>query len=757
MACICGCFAVLVVKKSETTRIRLQAPGISSQRELADGPINRNMARVRLEEGSQQPPQQNEGLEGCQQGVCGENHHDGKHLDDNTRNANHFLTVKESVERKVIEPKGRWLDEGSRVENARNEETWKQHGRRVGWTADGSEDEGGKEEGGKEEGRKGERGKGEEEGTREKGAEDRGTVKDGGKEGTEEEWKEDGRKGEKGKNEEAKELGANVKMDKSMQKVREAGKQYTIDSNRGPDPPVMGRGADRVVPVSSGESNSDVRDSRLPTDGSEAENSTAPTRPGVADHIYENESYDFGVKRVIAGNHTGMVPHFSWRMRCTTWLQYMDRIHYKRNFSRDPVTINNADEDPEDHCPVGCRRVGKERQGGPTESNQMAEVTIVSELKLPEDENYGFAVYKAPRPPKVEPIDLDQARAMGFAAVMNTRLDSEVPSSIFSWSRYGFLNPPEAKNARADVAAFLDDCNTESFNFAAIKALTLAGVTIHSYGKCMNNMPAPGGRNDTVQTLKRYKFCLAFENMITEDYVSDSFFDCLAAGSVPIVIGYDTIASYAPSKKAYLQLRTLAGVPRIVTIMHTLQQSPDKYLAMVSWKGYRPNEPFLALIDLTALTATCRLCIFLATKIREDEELDAEFNPPCSCKEMVRTGNHSSDASARPRSQTVFHLFVRERGAFDFLDIFLRDDELTVEQLHNAIQTLYSSLNYKPSWKSSRPPVMIPNRPLKVYTVYPLGMTQRDVLYGNASLATAERVRQFVYSVPCGKLEVILM
>ncbi|XP_073484921.1 3-galactosyl-N-acetylglucosaminide 4-alpha-L-fucosyltransferase FUT3-like [Aquarana catesbeiana] len=59
-------------------------------------------------------------------------------------------------------------------------------------------------------------------------------------------------------------------------------------------------------------------------------------------------------------------------------------------------------------------------------------------------------------------------------------------------------------------------------------------IPIDVYGKYV--LPLP--QNETLQTLARYKFYLAFENSIHEDYITEKFWkNSLMAGTVPIVMG----------------------------------------------------------------------------------------------------------------------------------------------------------------------------------------------------------------------------
>ncbi len=79
---------------------------------------------------------------------------------------------------------------------------------------------------------------------------------------------------------------------------------------------------------------------------------------------------------------------------------------------------------------------------------------------------------------------------------------------------------------------------------------------------------------------------------------------------------------------------------------------------LIRWKYEGPSDSFKALVDMAAVHSSCRLCIHLATMIREKEEKSPGFKKrPCKC---IRG------------SETVHHLYVRERGAFETQSVFLR-------------------------------------------------------------------------------------
>jgi hypothetical protein len=55
-------------------------------------------------------------------------------------------------------------------------------------------------------------------------------------------------------------------------------------------------------------------------------------------------------------------------------------------------------------------------------------------------------------------------------------------------------------------------------------------------GKCVSKF----------EVLKNYEFCLCFENMEMNGYITEKIFDCLYAGTVPLYIGAPDILKYIP-------------------------------------------------------------------------------------------------------------------------------------------------------------------------------------------------------------------
>lgn len=63
-----------------------------------------------------------------------------------------------------------------------------------------------------------------------------------------------------------------------------------------------------------------------------------------------------------------------------------------------------------------------------------------------------------------------------------------------------------------------------------------------------------GGCASKFDVLQRYEFCLCFENMAMNGYITEKIFDCLYAGTIPLYLGAPDISAYVPPN-AYVDCR----------------------------------------------------------------------------------------------------------------------------------------------------------------------------------------------------------
>jgi glycoprotein 3-alpha-L-fucosyltransferase len=208
------------------------------------------------------------------------------------------------------------------------------------------------------------------------------------------------------------------------------------------------------------------------------------------------------------------------------------------------------------------------------------------------------------------------------------------------------------------------------------------------------------------------------------------------------VVGAPNIQEFSPAEGAILHIKELDDVASVAKTMKNIASNPDAFNQSLRWKYDGPSDSFKALIDMAAVHSSCRLCIHIATKIHEKEERTPKFtNRPCSCSS---------------KKGTVYHLFVRERGQFKSESFYLRSGQITLGALESAVLAKFRSLNHVPVWKDERPPSIRGGDDLKVYKIYPVGLTQRQALYGFRFRDDSE-LERYIKDHPCAKLEVIFV
>ncbi|XP_060168241.1 glycoprotein 3-alpha-L-fucosyltransferase A-like [Lycium barbarum] len=430
-------------------------------------------------------------------------------------------------------------------------------------------------------------------------------------------------------------------------------------------------------------------------------------------------------KRVVDETESGqgLVPG-----SCEEWLEREDYVAYFRDFEKEPILIQGIEQTLKS-CSVGCKfKFG-------TDTDKKPDATF-----RPPHQNGTASVLRSMESALYYPENnLTMARRRGYDVVMTTSLSSDVPVGYFSWAEYDIMAPVQPKTENALAAAFVSNCGARNFRLQALEALERANIRIDSYGSCHHNKD---GKVDKVEALKRYKFSLAFENSNEEDYVTEKFFQSLVAGSIPVVVGAPNIQDFAPSPTSLLHIKELKDAESVAKTMKSLAENPIAYNESLRWKFEGPSDAFKALVDMAAVHSSCRLCIFLGTRIREREERSPTFmKRPCKCTRGT---------------ETVYHVYVRERGRFEMDSIFLRSSNLSLQAFESAVLAQFKSVKHVPVWKEERPQVLRGGDELKLYKVYPVGLTQRQALYSFRFNGDIE-FKNYIESHPCAKFEAIFV
>jgi Glycosyltransferase family 10 (fucosyltransferase) C-term/Fucosyltransferase, N-terminal len=214
------------------------------------------------------------------------------------------------------------------------------------------------------------------------------------------------------------------------------------------------------------------------------------------------------------------------------------------------------------------------------------------------------------------PALADPAFMRQFEITMTYRRDATVWCPYFGGPGFdaaAFLTPPRPKTETAPVAYFqsspIDRWGRTAYAWALMRR-----VKVDSYGKVLHNrdLAEPdSGRGSMLAATARHKFTLVLENSLTEDYVSDKFFDALIMGSVPVYRGAPNVAEFAPGANCFINAADFAGPVELAAYLNRLDQHDDEYGSYLAWKVSGLTAGFRALLESLRTPLLCRLCEYL--------------------------------------------------------------------------------------------------------------------------------------------------
>ncbi len=138
-------------------------------------------------------------------------------------------------------------------------------------------------------------------------------------------------------------------------------------------------------------------------------------------------------------------------------------------------------------------------------------------------------------------------------------------------------------------------------------------LPIHSFGSQLQNSILEEDQGNPqysqaryqtkLRTLRRYRYTIAFENSLSDDYVTEKFFHPLMAGSIPVYLGASNVADYAPGKDAFINA---ANFPHPRELAEFLLEAEDaKYQ---EWRSRPLEQSFLDLVSRTTQEPFDELC-----------------------------------------------------------------------------------------------------------------------------------------------------
>jgi len=134
-------------------------------------------------------------------------------------------------------------------------------------------------------------------------------------------------------------------------------------------------------------------------------------------------------------------------------------------------------------------------------------------------------------------------------------------------------------------------------------------IHIDSYGSLFKNSTLPNdtGYKSLLELYRKYKFVIAFENSICEDYVTEKFYNPLLVGSVPVYKGAPNIAKFAPTFDCYLDATRFEQPSDLAQRLKWLCNNEEAYIEYFKWKNEPINRHFIDICYQNAVSPFERL------------------------------------------------------------------------------------------------------------------------------------------------------
>nr|XP_012631196.1 alpha-(1,3)-fucosyltransferase 10 [Microcebus murinus] len=160
----------------------------------------------------------------------------------------------------------------------------------------------------------------------------------------------------------------------------------------------------------------------------------------------------------------------------------------------------------------------------------------------------------------------------------------------------------ELRKRLAPLVYVQSDCDPPSDRDSYVREL-MTYIEVDSYGECLRNRDLPGQLNSPVsmdadgfyRILAQYKFILAFENAVCDDYITEKFWRPLKLGVVPVYYGSPSIKDWLPSNKSAILVSEFPHPRELAGHIRRLDHDDRSYEGYVEWKlkGQISNQRLL--------------------------------------------------------------------------------------------------------------------------------------------------------------------
>ena len=203
----------------------------------------------------------------------------------------------------------------------------------------------------------------------------------------------------------------------------------------------------------------------------------------------------------------------------------------------------------------------------------------------------------------------DPALMSWFDLTMTYRFDSDVPAPYLTPDLDRTLQTTPGHKVNGNLLnAFVSSPHDRSGRTEYLRQL-MSCMDVHSYGKLFRNRQLDRDlwRDTKLETMRTYKFTVAFENAIAKDYVTEKFYDPLVAGSVPIYLGAPNIEDFAPGDHCFINAAKWRPEALAEYLIELAGNEPE-YARLLDWKTKPFRECFMQRLEIAKTHPFVRLC-----------------------------------------------------------------------------------------------------------------------------------------------------
>lgn len=147
------------------------------------------------------------------------------------------------------------------------------------------------------------------------------------------------------------------------------------------------------------------------------------------------------------------------------------------------------------------------------------------------------------------------------------------------------------RHTLAPVVYVQSDCDPPSDRDSYVREL-MKHIQVDSYGQCLHNRDLPTHLRDSTameeqsfyQILSQYKFILAFENAICDDYITEKLWRPLKLGVVPVYYGAPNVHMWLPSNRSAIVVNPNEPPEELAQYLKRLDKNDWEYLTYLDWK-----------------------------------------------------------------------------------------------------------------------------------------------------------------------------